>query len=173
MRYTKTINGKVEIKTRQQIVVRRDGMQIINPSEELILADGWEVYEPPVVEPTLESTKRDKVSDIEAYDTSDDVNIFYVGGKGIWADKATRAGLMLRFNAELAIGKTETALWYEGEKFPLSVSDAIQMLYAVEAYASACYDNTQMHLAAVASLETIEDVQSYDYRIGYPDKLHF
>lgn len=26
-------------------------MQIINPSEELILADGWEVYEPPVAEP--------------------------------------------------------------------------------------------------------------------------
>lgn len=51
MRYTKTINGKTEIKTRQQIVVRRDGMQIINPSEELILADGWEVYEPPTIEP--------------------------------------------------------------------------------------------------------------------------
>lgn len=51
MRYTKTTNGKTEIKTGAQIVVRRDGMQIINPSEELILSDGWQVYEPPIIEP--------------------------------------------------------------------------------------------------------------------------
>lgn len=49
--YTKTINGKTVIKAQSQIVIRKNGMQIINPSEELILADGWEVYEPPVVEP--------------------------------------------------------------------------------------------------------------------------
>lgn len=65
MRYTKTINGKTEIKTRQQIVVRRDGMQIINPSEELILADGWEVYEPPTIEPVpYQPTERDLLEEL-------------------------------------------------------------------------------------------------------------
>ena len=65
MRYTKTINGKVEIKTRQQIVVRRDGMQIINPSEELILADGWEVYEPPTIEPVpYQPTERELLEEL-------------------------------------------------------------------------------------------------------------
>lgn len=35
------------IKYANNIVIKRDGMQIINPSEELILADGWVEYTPP------------------------------------------------------------------------------------------------------------------------------
>ncbi len=37
------------------------------------------------------------------------------------------------------------------------------MLYAIEVYASACYDNTQLHLANVDALQTIEDISVYDY----------
>lgn len=63
--YTKTINGKVEIKPASRIVIRRDGMQIINPSEELILADGWEVYEPPTIEPVpYQPTERDLLQEL-------------------------------------------------------------------------------------------------------------
>ena len=46
-RYTK--DG--QIKTRQQIVIRKDGMNTYNPTEEMILADGWVEYVPPVIEP--------------------------------------------------------------------------------------------------------------------------
>lgn len=44
--YTKIIDGKAVIKSRNQIVIRKNGMQCINPREEMILEDGWEVYEP-------------------------------------------------------------------------------------------------------------------------------
>ena len=37
-----------QIKFRNQIVIIKDGRQIINPREEMILADGWEEY----IEPT-------------------------------------------------------------------------------------------------------------------------
>lgn len=49
--YIKTINGQTVIKAQSQIVIRKNGMQIINPSEELILADGWVEYVPPTIEP--------------------------------------------------------------------------------------------------------------------------
>lgn len=39
------------IKYANNIVIKKDGMQIINPSEELILADGWVEYIPPTPEP--------------------------------------------------------------------------------------------------------------------------
>ena len=39
-----------KIKLQQDIIVVANGKQIINPTEEQILADGWEVYEQ-VVEP--------------------------------------------------------------------------------------------------------------------------
>lgn len=110
---------------------------------------------------------------IKNYDTSSDVNQFYVQDNPIWLDKATRAGLLLRFQAEQAQEVEDTALWYDGMQFPLKVSQAIQMLYAIEMYASACYDNTQRHLAAVKELKTIEEIQNYDYRTGYPEKLRF
>jgi hypothetical protein len=47
------------------------------------------------------------------------------------------------------------------------------MLNAIELYASACYDNTQRHISTVKSMEMIDDIKSYDYRTGYPDKLIF
>lgn len=52
-RYTKDN----EIKYANRIVVIKDGMQIINPTEEMILADGWLEYvatEPEPAEPRLE-----------------------------------------------------------------------------------------------------------------------
>ena len=63
--YTKTINGKVEIKPASRIVVKRNGMQIINPSEELILADGWEEYVPPTVDPQpYQPSERDLLQEL-------------------------------------------------------------------------------------------------------------
>ena len=91
----------------------------------------------------------------------------------MWLDKATRAGLMLRLQAEQAMGKETTTLWYGTHQFELPIVNAFQMLYALEVYASQCYDNTQRHLANVNALQSIEEVEIYDYRAGYPQKLEF
>jgi hypothetical protein len=143
----------------------------------MILSDGWVEYIEPVYEPTeeeiLNGEKEYKIEEILRYDSSQEINCFYIGGQEIWLDKATRAGLKLRFEAEIAIGKTDTVLWYEGQQFPLSLQQAMQMLYAIEVYASNCYDNTQKHMANVNALETIEDVESYDYHKDYPEKLNY
>lgn len=195
-----------QVKTRQQIVIIKDGMRTINPTEEQILADGWEVYVEPVKEvveiqevqepkeeestPLSTNTSLEvpeEISDkaafvrarhilrnnINKYDVSSNVNAFYYGDRVMWLDKSTRAGLLLRFQAEKARDLVTTSLWYNGVSYPLNVDVAIQMLYAIELYASACYDNTQRHLAAIAKLKTIEEVEAYDYKAGYPEKLRF
>lgn len=161
------------IKTRNQIVIRKDGRQYINPTEEMILADGWTESTTPIYEPTIDDYRKSKKKEILAYDSSDEVNVFFVQEHDIWLDKATRAGLMLRFQAEQAIGRQTTTLWYEGLMFELPIATAMQMLLAIEVYASECYDNTQRHLAEVDKLETIEDIESYDYTVGYPIQLEF
>ena len=164
-----------KIKYRRNITVEKDGGITINPTDEMLFEDGWEVYTQP--EPTkeelLERAKRYKKRDIEHYDSSSEVNEFYMSDVPMWLDKATRTGLMLRFNSELAVKKQETTLWYGNISIPLQLNTAIQMLYALEVYASACYDRTQAHLAAIDALETIEEVESYDYKVGYPEKLRF
>ena len=93
-------------KTAKQIIIRKDGKQIINPTEEMILANGWVEYIAPVYEKTIEDYKRDKKDEILHFDSSEEVNIFYIQGLPVWLDKTTRAGLKLRFEAEIAVGKT-------------------------------------------------------------------
>ena len=168
-RYIK--DGK--IKHRNQIVIRKDGMNTYNPTEEMILADGWEEYITLVYEPTIEDYRKRKKDEITRYDSSDEVNAFYMQGQRMWLDKATRAGLMLRLQAEQSMGKETTTLWYGSHQFELPMANAFQMLYALELYASQCYDNTQRHLAAVDALENKEEIEAYDYRTGYPEELEF
>lgn len=188
-----------QIKTRQEIVIVKNGMRTINPTEEQILADGWEEYVAPSVEPTVEKEEEyspldntieysvPEVSDkaafvrarhklrnkIQQYDYSSEVNIFYMNGTPMWLDKATRAGLMLRLQAEQTKGKETTTLWYGANQYSLPIGMAMQMLLAIEIYASECYDNTQRHIAAVNLLESKEEIEAYDYRVGYPEKLEF
>jgi hypothetical protein len=149
--------------------------QVFNPTHEMLINDGWELYTIP--EPTEEEifnkTKREKINEINHYDSSGEVNIFYIQGLPVWLDKATRAGLKLRFEAELAMKEENTTLWYGNQNFTLQLNMAIQMLYAIEVYASKCYDNTQKHLANVEKLETLEEIMEYDYKAGYPEKLNF
>lgn len=173
-----------QIQFQNQIIIRKNGMRTINPTEEMILADGWVEYVAPTPEIIeLSEEKKAKAALVRArhklrnsiisYDSSYDVNCFYMQGKPMWLDKATRAGLMLRFQAEQVMGNESTTLWYGGEQYEIPLLGAFQMLYALEVYASQCYDNTQRHLANIANLETIEEVEAYDYKEGYPEKLEF
>ena len=188
-KFIKRDSGRHTIRVRKNIVLHRNefienpengeveevGLQTFNPTDEMLFADGWEIYTTP--EPTdeeiLNNVKRDKLFEIEAYDSSSAVNEFYIQDMPVWLDKSTRSGLMLRFNSELAMKKENTTLWYNGMSFTLPLSSAIQMLYALEVYASECYDNTQFHLANIEKLETLEEIQEYDYIVGYPEKLRF
>ena len=119
------------------------------------------------------SSKENLQNKISNYDTSAEVNVFYMNGMPIWLDKSTRAGLMLRLQAEETLGKENTTLWYGVYQFTIPLPTAKQLLYLIEAYASACYDNTQMHLAAVKKLTTMVEIERYDYTTGYPEKLRF
>ena len=172
-RYVKEINKRKVIKTREQIVITKDGKKTYNPTEAMILADGWTEYVTPTYERTIEDSKKRRIKDVEMYDKSKNVNIFYINDTPMWIDKATRVGLSLRFKAESDNGKTDTSLWHNGVEYPMTLESAVAMLYAIEMYASECYDTTQKHIAAIKALETIEEVEGYDYRNGYPSALRF
>lgn len=164
-----------ERKYASEIVIRKDGMQILAPTEAMILEDGWVEYTAPELTEAqkLERAKATMRHRLKDYDSSRSVNQFSIGETSLWLDRDTRAGLMLRFQAEIATGKENTTLWHEGKQFPLLTSVALQMLYALELYASECYDNTQSHYAAIDALATVEEVEAYDFTVGYPEKLRF
>ena len=47
------------------------------------------------------------------------------------------------------------------------------MLSALEVYAIDCYNKTTDHIFAVNDLNSIEEIERYDYHNGYPEKLSF
>jgi hypothetical protein len=175
--YEKIIDGKKHCKPAHEIVIVKDGMQTFNPTEAMLIKDGWVEHIPVPYELTeeeiLNRDKEHKIEDILRHDASTEINGFYIADQEMWLDKATRVGLKLRFDAEMASGQTNTTLWHEGIPFNLELVNAIQMLNALELYASACYDNTQAHIANVKAIEDLETLKNYDYRTGYPEKLRF
>ena len=62
------------VRERHRIVIVKDGLQIINPTEEMVLADGWISYSPPAPpepQPTITDQLRDMV--LEQYNGRTDI----------------------------------------------------------------------------------------------------
>lgn len=55
--YIKVINGETVIKKRNQIVIKKDGYQYINPKEEMLFSEGWEEYIPQNISTNLAPIK--------------------------------------------------------------------------------------------------------------------
>ena len=120
---------------------------------------------------TVEEAKEKLIAEITAYDTSNKVNGFVLNGLLVWLDKATRVGLMNSTNIAKAAGQQTTTLWLKGIKLVVDCDKAIQLLSALEMYALECFNVTASHKAAVNELTTIEEVEAYDYKAGYPKML--
>ena len=119
----------------------------------------------------LEQAKVNKIAEISAYDTSSSVNGFILNGLLVWLDKATRVGLMNSTTIAKAAGQQTTTLWLGGIKLVVDCDKAIQLLSSLEMYALECFNVTASHKQAVSELTTIEEVEAYDYKSGYPKML--
>lgn len=119
----------------------------------------------------LEEAKAEKIAEITAYDTSDKVNGFMLNGMLFWLDKATRVGLMNSTTIAKAAGQETTTLWLGGAKLVVDCDKAIQLLSALEMYALECFNVTASHKKAVSDLMSLEDVEVYEYKAGYPKML--
>ena len=153
--------------------IELNGCVVCNPTEDMLRQAGYEEYKEPM--PTesekLEQAKVEKIAEITAYDTSDKVNGFVLNGAVVWLDKATRVGLMNSTTIAKAAWQKTTTLWLGSMKLIVDCDKAIQLLSALEMYALDCFNVTASHKQAVSELTTIEEVEAYDYKSGYPKML--
>lgn len=131
----------------------------------------YESWKQKWAEKALTLAKKAKIAEIIAYDTSSSVNGFMLNGILVWLDKATRVGLMNSTTIAKAAGQETTTLWLGGLKLVVDCDKAIQLLSVLEMYALECFNVTASHKAAVNELKTIEEVEAYDYKKGYPKML--
>lgn len=164
------------VKPANKIIVVSDDRQYFNPSEDMILKDGWVEYNKEDILNQNESASinkliEDKIQQVTYNDGG--YNVFYLNDIGVWFDKATRAGLMLKFQAEKSSGQEFTELWYDDQMFTINIDEAIWIFQKVELYAYQCFAATQNHIKNIKSLKEIDALNTYNYREGYPQTLHF
>ena len=182
--YIKEIDGVLIRKTSNQIYVEKDGMITYNPTEEMILSDGWTEYiipEPEQLteEELLEQERYYLLDRINDYDNSSEVNncIIRFNGEEInyWANKTERSSLKTAIQDCLTMGRNKYRLDLReaGIYVMIDCEKLLQMLSALEVYAIDCYNKTTDHIFAINALNSIEAIEEYDYRNGYPEQLTF
>lgn len=163
--------------TEGQSLTRRieNGMFSGIPSVEQLLSWGFvEWTEPePTSEELLEQARQNKLAELEAYDNSEEVNSFTVGGKQMWLDAQTRQQLRISLDAMQAVGRETVTKWFEGVEYTYPIQTWYQMLAAVEVYAADALNVTELHHKDIQEIDNIEDLEIYDYTVGYPEKLVF
>jgi hypothetical protein len=130
------------------------------------------IMEEPVVD-TLQSLKENILKDIERYDKSVNVNLFYVNGEGAWLDRDTRVSLMNSTTILKNSNIETTTLWLNNTPYVINCELLIQMLGNLEIYALQCYNVTEQHKAFINNALIEEEIINYDYKLGYPEKLRF
>lgn len=166
--YEDFLNGKFVPLNEEQITFSEE-----NPNASIKEIFDMQLIEHPVYVKTLEEAIQQKIQEINMYDTSSNVNGFYLNGMQVWLDKDTRVGLMNSLTIEKNSGKETSTLWFNDICININCDAAIQMLSSLELYALECYNRTAEHRVNVKGLEVIEDVDGYDYTEGYPEKLSF
>lgn len=133
----------------------------------------WYCGNIPVPPRTLDIAKREKLSEIEFYDISENVNGFYLNGNLVWLDRDTRASLKNTIESATLMGRESLNIWFNDVYVTLPLETTKTLLATLELYATDCYNVTAQHKVEVKALTTIEDVDNYDITLDYPEKLSF
>ena len=166
--YDEPVNGSVEI-TEEYYQELLSGQ-----SSGLLIAESKKGCPILVVhEASIEEIRAQKLNELRLYNLSEVVNQFSINGVLGWLNKSTRVGLMNSIVIEKETGRTETSIWLNNTLFILPIERAIKMLQQLELYALACYETTQRHISSINLLETKEEIEAYNYQVGYPRKLSF
>lgn len=118
-------------------------------------------------------TKKVLLSKIDWHRNSKAVKSFFLNGHEVWLDNKARMSLMNSLNIFQEAGEENVTIWFEDLPIELNTGAAIQILKAVEQYAMKCYQITKKHKQAIEALTTEDEINSYDYTVGYPEKLNF
>lgn len=160
------LNNKWVLLSEEQVKFHED-----NPTASVKEVWDMEVF---VYERTLADAKREKIQEIDSYDTSENVNGFTINHMiTTWFTVQERLNYKQSVEAAKLLGVETLQFYVDDNMLNVSPTNAEMMLAALQLYADQCFIVTKQHKIAVEKLETIDEVDNYDYKTGYPEKLNF
>jgi hypothetical protein len=146
----------------------------------------WSMTLVPTPTRTIDNAKNEMIGNIDAYDNSQNVNAFIVkvpsesedAKEGYlemkaWLTQQERSNYRSSIDSAKLLGVDSLSLYISGMPLTLPTATAETMLAQIQLYADQCYIVTKQHKDEVYALQTIEEVDSYDYQNGYPEMLVF
>lgn len=149
------------------------------PSEEQLYEWGFREWVEPAPTPAelIERAKASKIAELEAYDASDAVNSFIIRTEGgditEWLDTYKRNNAFRAIESAKKLGDESISFAIGDIPVTLTVTTAEIYLARVEKYAVTCTNVTVTHKAAINFLATVKEVEEYNYKVGYPEKIIF
>ena len=96
-----------------------------------------------------------------------------MNGIGTWFEPAERSNYSSSINSAKLLGM-ETLTFYVGSvALTVPTAQAEQMLAAVQLYADQCFIVTKQHENTIGALDSVEAIEAYNFKTGYPEKLTF
>ena len=92
---------------------------------------------------------------------------FEYKGEKLWWDKNTRAGLINLANSS----ESNIPILINDKVVEFDPATLKNLLVKLEVYSSKVFITTYEHIQKIKKLQTFEDILSYDYTLGYPEKI--
>jgi hypothetical protein len=89
----------------------------------------------------------------------------------MWLDAQTRQQLRISLDAMRDAGRETVTKWFDGVEYTYPIEVWYRMLNAVEVYAADALNVTELHRRDLQEIDNLDDLEIYDYTIGYPNKL--
>lgn len=149
------------------------------PSVEQLTEWGFSEWIEPVPTPeeALAIAKSNKIAQLEAYNDSDEINGFTViiGDNSFttWLTPNKRANYKNSIDSAELLDMQIVKPVINGIEVELDLTVAKTALAKIQIYADRCFGVTEKHRAAINALTSIEEVNDYNFKTGYPTQEIF
>lgn len=168
---------RVMIKTTEE--ADENGMIMVatakyahRPTEEEITED-YQWHTETLDKMKLDQAKLTKTREIKEYNSSSNVDGFYLNGVKHWLTLDERKAAELSTKAHITLGHETTEQCMGGVFYTIPCESLIYMLAELEIYALECLNHAKRQEAEVMAMTDIEAVEKYDVTKGYPEMLRF
>ena len=165
--YNDYLNKKWVLLSDEQVSFRNE-----NPNASV--KEVWEMKlsETPLM--TIEKARMRKIEEIEFYNVSEDVDSFIINDTiNAWFTVQERLNYKQSIEAAKLLNIEKLSFYVKDVKLEIAPIVGEQMLALIQLYADQCFMVTKQHLLNVNALSTIEEIEAYNYKEGYPEKLKF
>lgn len=126
------------------------------------------------LERTVEDSRNELLMKINEYNVSPNVDGFTINNAiNAWFTVQERLNYRQSVESAKRLGIEKLTFYVDSNELEVNTSDAEMMLDMLQLYADQCFIATKRHQIIANSLQTIEELDTYDYTDGYPQKLNF